>query len=94
MKLLIVEENLGLRRLLRVLLSTGGGEIYECVEGTEAVSLCALERPGWVVLDLNLARADGLSITRQLRRTCPQAAHQRVAALLTVSTPPPNSAPR
>ena len=38
----------------------------------EAVSLCALEQPDWVILDLNLARADGLSITRQICRAHPR----------------------
>ena len=72
MKLLIVEENPGLRRLLLALLSERGDEIRACEEGTEALSLCALEQPDWVVLDLNLARADGLSLTRQIRSSCPQ----------------------
>jgi len=72
MKLLIVEENPGLRRLLLSLLSERGDEIRACAEGTEALSLCALEQPDWVVLDLNLARADGLSLTRQMRSLCSQ----------------------
>jgi DNA-binding NarL/FixJ family response regulator len=72
MKLLIVEENPGLRRLLLALLSEGGDAICECAEGTEALSLCTLEQPDWVVLDLNLARADGLSLTQQIRSLCPQ----------------------
>ena len=72
MKLLIVEENPGLRRLLLALLSESGNEIRSCAEGTEALSLCALEQPDWVVLDLNLARADGLSLTRQVLSLCPQ----------------------
>jgi two-component system OmpR family response regulator len=72
MKLLIVEENPGLRRLLLAILSESGDEIRACVEGTEALSLCALEQPDWVVLDLNLARVDGLNLTRQMRIRCPQ----------------------
>jgi two-component system response regulator EvgA len=72
MKLLIVEENPGLRRLLVALLSESDNEIRECGEATEALSLCALELPDWVVLDLNLARVDGLSLTRQIRSLCPQ----------------------
>jgi len=73
MKILIVEENPGLRRLLRSLLEAGGDEICECADGAEAANLCALEQPDWVVLDLNLARADGLSVARQMRAACPQA---------------------
>jgi CheY-like chemotaxis protein len=72
MKLLIVEENPGLRRLLQVLLDGKGYTIYECAEGTEALGLCVLEQPDWVVLDLNLARADGLNLTRQIRDLCPR----------------------
>jgi DNA-binding response OmpR family regulator len=72
MKLLLVEENFGLRRLLRTLLSDKGDEICECTEGTEALGLCVLEQPDWVVLDLNLARADGLDLTRQIRSACPR----------------------
>jgi len=72
MKLLLVEENFGLRRLLRTLLGGKGDEICECIEGTEALGLCVLEQPDWVVLDLNLARTDGLDLTRQIRSACPQ----------------------
>jgi sigma-B regulation protein RsbU (phosphoserine phosphatase) len=72
MKLLIVEENPGLHRLLLALLSESGHEIRACSEGTEALGLCALEQPDWVVLDLNLARADALSLTRQMSDLCPQ----------------------
>jgi CheY-like chemotaxis protein len=79
MKLLIIEENPGLRRLLRALLSGKGDEIRECAEGTEALSLCLLEQPDWVVLDLNLARADGLSLTRQILSACPRTGVMLVA---------------
>lgn len=72
MKLLIVEENSALRRLLFALLESSGAELCECTEGTQALSLCALEQPDWVVLDLNLARVDGLKLVPQLRRACPQ----------------------
>ena len=65
-------ENPGLRRLLLSLLNESGDDIRECADGTEALSLCALELPDWVVLDLNLARTDALSLTRQMRGSCPR----------------------
>ena len=73
MKLLLVEENAGLRRLLRTLLAQSGTEICECAEGTQAVSLSVVEAPDWIVLDFNLARADGLQVLQQLHTVCPQA---------------------
>ncbi len=72
MKLLIVEENPGLRKLLHALLDGKGNQICECVVGAQALSLCLLEQPDWVVLDLNLAHVDGLNLTRQIRSACPQ----------------------
>ncbi len=72
MKLLIVEENPGLRRLLQALLGGKGDDICECAEGTEALGVCVLEQPDWVVLDLDLARADGLKLTREICSACPQ----------------------
>src|SRR5260221_486394 len=42
MKLLIVEENPGLRRLLRTLLNHSGATLFECTEGAEALILCLL----------------------------------------------------
>ena len=73
MKLMLIEENAGLRRLLHTLLAPSGAQICECVEGTEAASLSALEAPDWIVLDLNLAHADGWQVLAQLHTTCPQA---------------------
>ena len=73
MKLMIVEENPGLRRLLHTLLEPSSAEISECTEGSAAVSLSALEAPDWIVLDLNLARANGLQVLRGMHVACPQA---------------------
>ena len=34
--------------------------------------MAVFDQPDWVVLDLNLARVDGLKLVPQLRRACPQ----------------------
>ena len=73
MKLMLVEENKSLRRLLRAVLRHSDAEICECAEGTEAVSLSALEHPDWIVLDVNLARTDGLQVLAKLHAANPQA---------------------
>ena len=72
MKLMLIEENAGLRRLLRRLLRNSGADLCECIEGTAAVSLCVLEQPDWAVVDMNLARANGLQVLEQIHAACPQ----------------------
>jgi CheY-like chemotaxis protein len=73
MKMLIVEDNPAVRRLLRSLLADLAETVYECADGVEAVALYAAHQPDWVLMDLQLQTLDGLSATRQIRARFPDA---------------------
>lgn len=76
MKLLIVEDNADMRRLLRSLVADLAEEITECSDGDEVVTayeaahLGAADR---VLMDLHMPRVNGLDATRQLRAVFPEA---------------------
>jgi DNA-binding NarL/FixJ family response regulator len=73
MKLLIVEENIALRRLIRSLIGEIPHAINECESGAAALTLCEGVKPDWVFLDLNLAEADSFVTTRQIVKDFPSA---------------------
>jgi two-component system KDP operon response regulator KdpE len=67
-RVLIVDDEAQIRRLLRVGLVTQG---YDCVEAetaAEALAVCAKERPDVVILDLGLPDQDGTSVIGALRQ--------------------------
>ena len=55
------------RETISRLLTEEGIDVHACVDGAEAVSLCAQMEPDAVLLDLNMPEVDGLQAAKQLR---------------------------
>jgi microcystin-dependent protein/CheY-like chemotaxis protein len=66
MKLLIVEDSISVRRLLRTLVAPLAEQIDECGDGIDAVSLYEIMRPDFVLMDVDLERMDGITATRKI----------------------------
>lgn len=73
MKLMIVDDNEQMRRIIKSIVSDLVEELYECEDGKEAVALYAERRPDWVVMDLRMKEMDGLEATRRITSRFPQA---------------------
>lgn len=73
MKLLIVEDNPEMRRLMKRMLAGPATEISECEDGGEVLTAYALAKPDWVLMDITMKKMDGLTATRQLIAQWPQA---------------------
>ena len=71
-KVLIVEDDAAIRRLLRVALERAGHEVAEAATAREGLSLLDIDKPQAVLLDLGLPDRDGLELI-QLVRTRSQA---------------------
>jgi two-component system KDP operon response regulator KdpE len=66
LKILVVDDEPPIRKLLRMGLGTQGYEILEAANGKAALDLLAQE-PGLIILDLGLPDIDGLELLRTMR---------------------------
>ena len=64
---LVIEDELPLRRLLRTALTGSGFRFLETESGEEGLNLSATHNPDVILLDLGLPDGDGITITRRLR---------------------------
>lgn len=64
---LIIDDEVQIRRLLRVVLEADGYRVLEADTGEQGLSDIALRRPDVVLLDLGLPKIDGLTVLRRLR---------------------------
>jgi len=91
MTVLIVDDNPRFRELIRTVLAGLVDDVRECADGDEAVAAYGLQRPDWVLMDLQMARTGGLEATRRILAVDPTArvvivtqyddAHWRAAAV-------------
>ncbi len=73
MKVLIVDDNAGVRRLLRVIVSDMVAETWDCTDGADALEAYCTHRPDIVLMDIRMPRMDGLAATRQIMAADPSA---------------------
>ncbi len=66
-KVLVIDDEIQIRRLLRVTLESGGYEVHEAETGQLGLSEAAGLRPEGIVLDLGLPDLDGKEVLRRLR---------------------------
>lgn len=66
-RVLVVDDEPAIRRLLRVSLSAHGHTIFEAANGQEALEAVVAHRPDIIILDLGLPDLEGVEVTRMLR---------------------------
>lgn len=66
-RILVVDDEPAIRRLLKTSLSAHGYKVFDCESGTDALTRVREDRPDLVVLDLGLPDLEGVEVTRQLR---------------------------
>src|ERR1035438_10417834 len=65
--ILIIDDEVQIRRLLEITLSANDFKIAEASTGKEGLALAATGQPVLIILDLGLPDIDGLEILKQLR---------------------------
>ncbi len=65
--ILIIDDEVQIRRLLEITLSANGYKISEASSGKEGLAKAAINHPVLIVLDLGLPDMDGLDVLKKLR---------------------------
>jgi two-component system KDP operon response regulator KdpE len=65
--ILIIDDELQMRRLLEITLESNGYNIIEAVNGKEGINLAASHQPSLIILDLGLPDSSGHLVLKQLR---------------------------
>ena len=73
MKLLIVDDNEPMRRMIKAVIADQVHELFECDDGSGALAAYREHQPDFVLMDLKMAGMDGLAATRQIRQFFPKA---------------------
>ncbi len=71
MKILVADDDARMRQMVRQAVAGLASEVYEAGDGGEAVALCAVQRPDWVLMDLRMKPMDGLRATAEIRARFP-----------------------
>jgi two-component system KDP operon response regulator KdpE len=66
LRILVVDDERAIRRFLKVSLGNQY-EVFEAVNGEEALQAAVTEHPDLIILDLGLPDMDGVEVTRRLR---------------------------
>lgn len=70
-KILVIDDEQGIRHLLDTLLSRKGYDVVLADGGRKGLELIRRERPDVVVLDLKMPEMDGVTVLQQIRRLNP-----------------------
>lgn len=73
MKLLIVEDNASMRRLIKSIVSDLADDIEECGDGADVLVAYQKHLPEWVLMDVKMPRTDGIAASRQILAQYPLA---------------------
>ncbi len=65
--ILIIDDEVQIRRLLEITLSSNGYRISEAATGKDGLIAAATNHPALIILDLGLPDTDGIEILKQLR---------------------------
>jgi CheY-like chemotaxis protein len=73
MKVLIVDDNEPMRRMVSTFIADLVDEVVECGDGCEALKAYSDHRPDFVLMDVMMKQVDGLAATRQIKEQFPEA---------------------
>ncbi len=71
--ILIVEDNLSMRRLIKSVVKDLAENIHECDDGALALAAYEAHCPEWILMDVEMKEKDGFTATREIIKIHPEA---------------------
>ena len=68
-RILIVDDDLHIREVIRVALRKAGMTVNEARDGREALTRFSADRPDLIILDIGMPELDGLDVCREVRKS-------------------------
>ncbi len=65
MKLLIVDDNASVRRVIRGIVASLADDIHECADGEDALAAYIAHSPDFVLMDIAMEKLDGIAATNR-----------------------------
>ena len=65
-RVLVVDDDAVLRRVVRAVLEADGFEVLEAADGEQGLKMAAEARPGVVILDVMMPGLDGIEVCRRM----------------------------
>jgi CheY-like chemotaxis protein len=73
LKILIVDDNAAVRRLIAAIVLPLADEIRECADGADALAAYEAQRPDLVLMDIRMKQVDGIEATKRIKAMDPAA---------------------
>ena len=73
MKLLIVDDNSSIHRVIKSIVAHLAEEIHDCTDGAAALAAYNAHHPDFVLMDIAMKEVDGITATRQIIAADPAA---------------------
>lgn len=73
LRILIVDDSPRVRRTIREVVSDLASDVEECSDGDQVLARYEVFRPDWVLMDIRMARTDGIRATGLLTAAHPEA---------------------
>ncbi|MFO7445229.1 MAG: response regulator transcription factor [Ignavibacteriaceae bacterium] len=73
MKILIIDDNAGIRQFLNIILAPLAHEIFQCEDGSEAFDMYTKIKPDWILMDIKMKRMDGITAASSIHEFYPLA---------------------
>lgn len=71
--ILIVDDNPGIRQTIKDVLQNIDAQFCECSDGSRALDMYQRHRPHWVLMDIKMPGMDGITATRMIKQSFPEA---------------------